>query len=56
MAGRQWTMNCVITGAAVLRLVMDKKLVAAGRKLEELTSELTKEDIDYLLLRIIKGN
>lgn len=56
MADKQWTMNCVLAGAEVLRLVGGKKLVEAGKKLEELSSELTKEDVDYLLLRIIKGN
>jgi len=49
---KQWTMNCVLAGAAVQRLVDEGKFTEAKKKLRELSSELDQETVEYLLRRI----
>lgn len=56
MPGKQWTMNCVLAGAAIQRLLDKGEMPAARRKLEELSSELDQETISYLLHRIVDEN
>lgn len=56
MSDEQWTMNCVLAGAAIQRLVDEKKIDEARKKLEELTSELDAMTVDYLLDRIVNRN
>jgi len=52
MADKQWTMNCVLAGAAIQRLVDEKKIEEARRKLIELTFDLDAMTVDYLMNRI----
>ena len=47
-----WTMNCVLAGAKAIKLVQALKLVEARELLAELTSELTPNEVDYLLNRV----
>jgi len=47
-----WTMNCVIAGAKVCKLVQELKLLEARELLADLTSELTPLEVDYLLNRV----
>lgn len=49
---KQWTMNCVLTGAELQRLVDEGKFTEAKVKLRELSSELDQETVEYLLRRI----
>ena len=53
---KQWTMNCVLAGAAIQRLMDKGEIPAARKKLEELSSELDPETVKYLLHRIIDEN
>lgn len=54
MRDKQWTMNCVLTGAAVQRLMDKDDIPAAKKKLEELSSELDPETVKYILHRIVE--
>ncbi len=56
MADKQWTMNCVLAGAEIQRLLDKGEMPAARKKLEELSSELDQETISYLLHRIVNEN
>lgn len=56
MADNQWTMNCVLAGAAIQRLVDKGKIEEARKKLTELTSELDETTVDYLMRRIEDRN
>ena len=56
MADKQWTMNCVLAGAAIQRLIDEGQIDAARKKLEELSSELDGTDVNYLMTRIIDRN
>ena len=50
--GNSWTMNCVIAGATVCKLIQELKLKEARELLAGLTSELTPNEVDYLLNRV----
>lgn len=52
MADKQWTINCVLAGAAIQRLINEGKTKEAKKKLSELTSVLDETDVSYLLNRI----
>lgn len=54
MSGKQWTMNCVLLGATIQRLLDKGEIPEARHKLEELSSELDQETVDYILHRIVK--
>ena len=56
MADKQWTMNCVLAGAAIQRLVDEGKFPEAKRKLRELSSALDQKAVEYLLRRIEDRN
>ena len=56
MSDKQWTMNCVLAGAEIQRLLDKGEMPAARKKLEELSSELDHETVMYLLHRIIDEN
>ena len=47
-----WTMNCVLVGVKACKLVQAVKLVEARELLAGLTSELTPNEVDYLLNRV----
>ena len=49
---KTWTMNCVLLGAKVRKLLDEGKEDEARQHLKELTSEFEPEDIDYLLFRL----
>lgn len=53
-ARKQWTMNCLLAGVELARLVRGNKLQEATDYLVNLTSELTTIDINYLMNRIIE--
>jgi hypothetical protein len=50
----QWTMNCVIFGAELFKLLYEGSItkVDAIAKVKNLSSELTDEEAGYLLKRI----
>ena len=50
--GLTWTMNCLICGAEVKKLLNDGKTQEAKDKLSELTSEFTSIEIDYVITRL----
>lgn len=49
---KQWTMNCILTGAGVYRQLLRGQTDVARLILTNLTSELEPNEIDYLLNRI----
>lgn len=52
MSDKQWTMNCVLTGAKVADLLLIGEEQHAREVLTNLTSELKPEDVEYLLKRL----
>ena len=48
----QWTMNCILAGAMISKLLEQGKEEDVRGYLENLTSELTPEDINYLIFRL----
>ena len=55
MAGKEWTMNCVLLGAKVGKLMEEGKVEEAREQLTDLTSELSVPDVIYLLRRVQEG-
>lgn len=53
MADKQWTMNCILAGVELGRLLKENKLQGATDHLVNLTSELTTTDLDYLITRAL---
>lgn len=51
MANKQWTMNCILAGIKVGRLLDLKEFDEVRAYLKSLTSELTPNDIEYLITR-----
>ena len=54
MDNNQWTMNCVLAGAHLFKLLYQGRIskVDALAKIKELSSDLTAKDADYLLVGI----
>ena len=48
----QWTMNCLLAGAKLRRLVMKADTEGARELLRNLTSELDEPTIEYILKRV----
>lgn len=49
---KAWTMNCILTGANAMRLLLLEKPQDAQGWLSRLTTELEQIDIDYLMNRL----
>ncbi len=56
MSDPAWTMNCVLAGAKADRLLKEGKEKEARTLLQELSSELTPSNVEYLLFRLKEGN
>lgn len=54
MSDKQWTMNCVLAGAEIQRILDTGDIPAARKLLQKLSSELDDETITYLLHRIVE--
>lgn len=52
---KTWTMNCILTGAKVAKLLQEGKEDEARQVLSELTSEFEPQDVSYLLFRLKGG-
>ena len=52
MEGITWTMNCVLFGAKIIRLIEAGKLDEAKNEIKNLTSEFDDKTADYLIMRL----
>jgi len=50
--GKLWTMNCVLAGAKVQRMLDKGEEEAVRNYLRNLTSELEPQDVEYLIMRL----
>lgn len=51
-SNKTWTMNCILLGAEVARLLEEGKEAEAKEKIGQLTSEFELQDVDYLIFRL----
>ena len=49
---KAWVMNCLLLGAKTTKLLQEGKEDEAREEIRSLTSELSPEDIDYLVMRL----
>jgi len=49
---KTWTMNCVICGAKIAKLLQEGKEDEARQELLDLTSAFDAEDLNYLMFRL----
>ena len=49
---KTWTINCLLAGAKVAELLSEGKKSEVREYLENLTSDLTQQDIEYIVSRL----
>ena len=52
MTGITWTMNCILFGAKIIKLVQEGKEKEALDEIKNLSSEFDDQTAQYLLMRL----
>ena len=52
MSDLQWTMNCILFGTEIIKLVKEGKDKEVKDELKNLTSEIDDQTAEYLLTRL----